>query len=215
MGTGPEEGAEGQCEEPWSWDGHRAATAQEWGANSLVFYSHHKHIPMVTQWPPGSTWNLYLWLSPCHPHLFFTCPTKSAHTDWGPMISKSLVSCAWIKSEDLTQSWPLNFYSQVRREEDLSSLESDDNVWKLSVFPYSVRYFCELIAFPSFLWSNYVRHPSIIMDSTSFHSQGCPRLDHNLVTLIFALCPMEVDEFSKWSVRWKSNDQAINLCLSF
>ena len=77
--------------------------------------------------------------------------------------------------------------------------------WELGVILNLIK----SVSFILFLWAvlwfhYYVCHPSIIMDSTFFHSQGCPRFDDKLiVTLILPLCPMK--SISKWPIHWKPN----------
>ena len=64
---------------------------------------------------------------------------------------------------------------------------------ELGVIPNLVKSVSFTVFLWAVLWFHYhVRHPSIIMDSTFFHSQGCPRIDDKLiVTLILSLRPMK------------------------
>ena len=122
--------------------------------------------------------------SPWSQYTFFENPWYTEH--WAN-------SYTWIKGGTEHNSSPKEFITWWEGKKSIHLQESQMVAWGLDVIPNLAK----SVSFTVFLWAvlwfhYYVCHPSIIMDSTFFRSQGCPRFDDKLiVTLILSFCAMK------------------------
>ena len=113
-----------------------AQTSQGTGSwtSFLILFPHHRHTSVVPQWPPGSTWGLYL---------PFTWCLKPVCIYQRPMIY--IVLGEMLR---LNQRWKLNITLPFWWEEKQSThlREKQMMAWELGVFPNLIRSLSKLSA---------------------------------------------------------------------